>query len=139
MKYLIGIIILAIIVTCGETPNVETIKLLGFEVYPEDCQNEKPKNTMTWSEGVKACEELGEGWRLPTLKETKIMDENKDKILNLFDPHTDIGIFWCSDEGADDSGMAYRITISNAIGIETYSSLDSKKVAHRVRAVRTLK
>jgi len=56
---------------------------------------------MTWEDAKKACEALGDGWRLPTKDELNILYENMDKI----------GITW--------------ITNSNCEGAPFWSSTDA--------------
>lgn len=40
-------------------------------------------NPMNWDDAKEACAKLGQGWRLPTIDELKIMFQNKDKIFFL--------------------------------------------------------
>ena len=47
---------------------------LKFEVYPEDLGEHK------WKDAKKVCEDLGDGWRLPTREELHLMWLNKDNI-----------------------------------------------------------
>lgn len=47
---------------------------LKFEVYPQDLGEHK------WESAKKVCEELGDGWRLPTREELHLMWLNKDNI-----------------------------------------------------------
>jgi len=35
---------------------------------------------MTWEEAKKACEKLGDGWRLPTIEELQFMYNKRDEI-----------------------------------------------------------
>jgi hypothetical protein len=48
---------------------------------------------MNWQEANKACNELGEGWRLPTKMELNLIYENKDKIRGV-----KISSYWSSTE-----------------------------------------
>jgi hypothetical protein len=59
----------------------------------EVAQNDFPK-IMIWNDAVKACTDLGNGWRLPTKDELNLMYLNKDK-LGVFD----INAYWSSTEG----------------------------------------
>lgn len=47
---------------------------LKFEVYPEDLGKH------SWEDAKKVCEDLGDGWRLPTREELHLMWLNKDSI-----------------------------------------------------------
>ena len=87
MKNLLYIGIILMFAFCGSiesessssTVNVEgrevsTIKIDNLEVMKEDL------GKMKWDEAKKACENLGDGWRLPTKDELNILYKNKDKI-----------------------------------------------------------
>lgn len=47
----------------------------AFEVYHKDLEGR-----YTWSEAKKACEALGEGWRLPTKEELNEMYKKRDVV-----------------------------------------------------------
>jgi len=47
---------------------------LEFEVYPQDL------GEYTWENAKIVCEELGDGWRLPTKEELHLMWLNRDNI-----------------------------------------------------------
>ena len=47
---------------------------LKFEVYPEDLGKH------SWEDAKKVCEDLGDGWRLPTREELLLIWLNKDNI-----------------------------------------------------------
>ncbi|MCG9909808.1 MAG: DUF1566 domain-containing protein [Flavobacteriales bacterium] len=40
-------------------------------------------NTMDWKTAKKACSKLGKRWRLPNIKELKMMNENRKKLGNF--------------------------------------------------------
>lgn len=48
---------------------------------------------MNWKDAKKACETLGNGWRLPTIDELNILYKNKDKI-----GCSAVVSYWCSME-----------------------------------------
>jgi hypothetical protein len=52
-----------------------SVKIRNLEVMSEDL----PKS-MKWEDAKKACADLGNGWRLPTKDELKMMYKNSDKI-----------------------------------------------------------
>lgn len=64
-----------------------SIKIDNLEIAEFDFPYE-----MTWDEGVKACIELGEGWRLPTKYENNLLYQNKNKI-GIAE-----GVYWSSTE-----------------------------------------
>ncbi len=51
-----------------------TIKIGNLEVMTEDL------GEMNWDDAMKACADLGDGWRLPTKDELNLLYENKEKI-----------------------------------------------------------
>jgi hypothetical protein len=54
---------------------VSTIKIDNLEVMTEDL------GKMRWDDAMKACADLGDGWRLPTIDEmSKLLYKNKEKI-----------------------------------------------------------
>jgi hypothetical protein len=53
--------------------DVKTFKIGKLEVMTEDL------GIMDWSEAMKAFENLGDGWRLPTKDELNILYKNKNK------------------------------------------------------------
>jgi hypothetical protein len=58
-----------------------------FEVYPNDL------NKMNWVDATKACDELGDGWRLPNRFELLIIHHNRINIGGF-----DNGFYWSSIE-----------------------------------------
>jgi len=71
----------------------EPIRIGRIEV----AQNDFPTQ-MSWGDAVKACENLGIGWRLPTKDELNLLYKNKDKIGG-FDPQG----YWSSTEDVNGS------------------------------------
>lgn len=67
-----------------------TIKIENIEVAEKDF----PKQ-MNWEDAKKACEQLGDGWKLPTKYELNILYNNKDKIGGF------AANYWSSAEGAN--------------------------------------
>ena len=59
--------------SCG-SDELPSIKIGNLEVMTKDLGN------MNWYDAVKACDDLGSGWRLPTLKELNLLYENKEMI-----------------------------------------------------------
>jgi len=103
----------------------ETITISGktIQVAKEDFPN-----SMNWDKATEACEELGNGWRLPDKDELKAMYEQlhkqgKGNFKNDF--------YWSSSQG--NSGNARSVNFNNG-------SVDGngKNNGTQVRAVRAL-
>ena len=94
---------------------------LKFEVYPEDLGKHN------WKDAKKACENLGDGWRLPTREELHLMWINRESIGSFAAFY-----YWSSSEGS----------YSNAWG-QLFNDgdhyLSYKNYAYYVRAVRAVK
>jgi hypothetical protein len=65
-------------------------------------------DSMDWQNAKDACDALGDGWRLPTKDEWKIIYQNKNEIggfdLKQLDPvGTAYGTYWSSDDDSVDS------------------------------------
>ena len=63
----------------------------------EVAQNDFPQ-TMIWNDAVKACADLGSGWRLPTQYELNLMFLNKDKVGGFTSINTYSHGYWSSTE-----------------------------------------
>jgi hypothetical protein len=93
---------------------------LKFEMYPKDLGEHN------WKDAKKICEDLGDGWRLPTREELHLMWLNRESIGGFAASH-----YWCSSE----------VSICNAWVQNFASGLQSshyKNVIYYVRAVRAL-
>lgn len=96
-------------------------------------------NEMDWYNAKRACAALGNGWRLPTLDETAILYQNKDKIGGF--AHGEYDYYWSSnefygmndEEGSDITSDAGTRIFFN--GLQFYSL---KTDTRKVRAVRSL-
>jgi len=60
---------------------------ISIQVYPTDLGD------MSWDDAVKACSDLGDGWRLPSRIELLLMYENKEIIGGFADNN-----YWSSTE-----------------------------------------
>ena len=98
----------------------KTVKIGNLEVMTKDL------GQMTWDQAMKACADLGDGWRLPTKDELNILYENKDKIGGFASNY-----WWSSTEGGDYS--AWFQYFSN--GFQNLGGKDFNGLY--VRAVRT--
>ena len=96
-------------------------------------QKDFPKQ-MLWEDAKKACEALGNGWRLPTKDEQKILYKNRENVgFTPIKANGDgWGVYWSSTEG-DYSGEKWMIFIGEGIQQSWYKG--SKTY---VRAVRSL-
>ena len=97
-----------------------TVKIGNLEVMTEDL------GEMNWEDAKMACEDLGDGWRLPTKDELNILYQNEDKIggfANFF--------YWSSTEY--DNRAAWLQDFKD--GEQDYYT---KSITPYVRAVRDL-
>jgi hypothetical protein len=115
------LLVLPLIISC-KTVKVEEI---GLEVMKKDL------GEMRWSEAKKACADLGDGWRLPTIEEFEKMYKYKDEIGGF--EASENSHYWSSTEG-DVNGLAWFFNFY-------YGGADHNLSNYRlyVRAVRDLK
>ena len=97
-----------------------TVKIGNLEVMTEDLEGK-----MTWEDAMKACADLGDGWRLPTKDELNTLYQNKDKIGGF----ADYG-YWSSTEL--DNDYAWLQYFFNGYQSSGYK----KHFGYYVRAVR---
>ena len=82
---------------------------------------------MNWEDAKKACEALGNGWRLSTKDESKTLYLNKDKISGFVSNN-----YWSSTESGSNDAWVQNFNSG--------SQGDSNKINQfNVRAVRTIK
>ena len=93
---------------------------ISFEVYPNDL------GEMYWEDAMKACADLGDGWRLPTRLELLLMYNQEDH--NIF---VNV-LYWSSTEYGNNYAWAQVFANGN-------QNLDGKDNLYSVRAVRTIK
>ena len=110
---LIGAIALSINVFAQSTVKI------GIEVMTEDL------GLMNWDDAMKACADLGNGWRLPTKDELNMMYENKDKIGGFAD-----NFYWSSTEYGNGDAWGQFFSIGNQFNVNGKYNTDY------VRAVR---
>ena len=94
---------------------------LKFEVYHKDLGEH------TWKDAKKVCEELGDGWRLPTREELHFIWLNKNFIGGFAAAY-----YWSSSE----SSNLYAWYQSFINGDQSYNFKDN---TYYVRAVRDIK
>lgn len=118
-------ILLVFISFQGFSQSVE-VKEIGLEVMTKDL------GEMKWEDAKKACDTLGDGWRLPTIDEFRKIYKYKDKIGGF-------GIsasYWSSTE-LDVDVFAWYFDFNFGYG-DAYPNAN-KDDTYYVRAVRALK
>ena len=89
------------------------IKIGNIEVAQYDFPNQ-----MNWVDAKKACESLGDGWRLPTKDELNTLYQNKDKIGGFTNNY-----YWSSTELDAYNAWVQNVYFGNQIfGIKTNAS-----------------
>jgi hypothetical protein len=89
---------------------------------------EKDLGKMNWGEAKKACEKLGDGWRLPTIRELQFMYYKRDKIGAFKD-----WSYWSSTEF--NSNLAWHLDFTSG---NVYFNGYSMSATYYVRAVRDI-
>lgn len=87
-----------------------TIINVSLEVYHKDI------GVLKYVDAVKDVEKLGDGWRIPTLEELKILYNNKDKISGICTIASGSGYpdwYWSSTEHRDHSSYVYIVRFSD--------------------------
>ena len=85
----------------------------------------KDLGEMTWGKAKKACENLGDEWRLPTKDELQLMYDNKEMIGGFVNNY-----YWCSEECDNDYGWLKHLGDGNQCNLNKVKSFS-------VRAVRS--
>jgi hypothetical protein len=98
------------------------IKEIGLEVMKTDL------GKMEWDEAKKAFENLGGGWRLPTIEELEKIYKYKDKIGNFALKSK----YWSSTESGANGAWYVGFLKGNVFDAAKFNT-------YYVRAVRTLK
>jgi hypothetical protein len=93
---------------------------LKFEVYPKDLGGHN------WEDAKKVCEELGDGWKLPTREELHLMWLNRESVGGFSG-----ALYWSSSE--DGNNFAWFQHFLN--GGQDYNN---KSSTGYVRAVRDI-
>ena len=93
---------------------------LDFEVYPKDLGEHN------WEDAKKLCEDLGDGWRLPTREELHLMWVNRESIGGFAAAY-----YWSSSE--DNNGNAWDQHFYNGFQYSNY-----KIYTNYVRPVRNI-
>lgn len=86
-------------------------------VSDSEVEYKKDDYMVSWVKANKECQKLGEGWRLPTLDELKIIYENRKKINCFKDGYL---IYWSSTLYETSLTRSKRITVpSGFLGLST--------------------
>jgi len=93
---------------------------LEFEVYPKDLGQHN------WEDAKKVCEDLGDGWRLPTREELHLMWLNRESIGGFA-----VAYYWSSSEFNDYGSWGQSF-------YDGYQGNYFKLTTNYVRAVRDL-
>lgn len=131
MKVLFVFVLAGFLISCGNsdkesrmTDSENKIIIGSLEVMKEDL------GVMEWEQAEQACDNLGNGWRLPSLEELETIFNNRKEIGGFEEDH-----YWSSSESTD-------VTISNAMMIISFGIGDQfyngKQTPNHVRAVRDL-
>ena len=110
--------------SCGSsTVNVDgrevsTIKIGNLEVMTDDLGD------MNWDDAMKACADLGDGWRLPNPHELNLLYENKEKIGGFA-----TNFYWSSTEFDNSSAGTQFFGNGGQVNYDEYGT-------YYVRAVR---
>jgi hypothetical protein len=101
------------------------IKIFNFEVAENDFPGGEK---MTWEEAKKACESLGDGWRLPTKEELNILYLNNTNLNGIKDNSS----YWSSTE---DGNLAHLVTFMYG---PKGNAVSKSRYGWAVRAIRTI-
>ena len=105
----------------GKPIKFDNIEIAQFDI---------PMN-MTWEDACAVCDSLGEGWRLPTLKELKEIYKHRERIGEFIteieeDEEAELLYYWSADDyPADPDGQAYYVRFDNGYYDVTSKSQDN--------------
>lgn len=102
---------------------IKTEKNQTIEIYEKDFSEQ-----LNWHDANSYCNKLGNGWRLPTIEELKLMFINKDELKFAQYGYC---CYWSEENINSESSIAF--SGSECIGIS-----ELKNVKFYVRAVKTL-
>ena len=145
MKKLFTILLVIVLASCGsslEPPksNTDYKNIIGkpFKIGNIEVAEKDFPKTMNWEDAKKACEALGNGWRLPTMEELKLICHNKFAIGNIVEDWN-LNQYWTSTKSGEDiSGTPFfKIITFDDFCTSNSSSRDGYSLEkYRVRAVR---
>lgn len=109
--------------------SIKNKMLKGLEIYEKDFPE-----LMTYEEAVSACEKLGDGWRLPTIRELSEIIREGTEILGDYKSES-----YLSSTFSGFSGQLWHCVHSEITNeLEDLVGLESDYVTGRVRAVRSV-
>jgi hypothetical protein len=107
---------------------IDTLEVSKKDIYiPENLRDE-----FTWEEAQRKCEDLGDGWRLPTKEELNLLHQKKDSIGGFSVNH-----YWSKSE--IDSMTAWSQYFGNFSDIYGKQFIQNKKDRLSVRPIRKIK
>lgn len=101
------------------------IKIFNFEVAENDFPGGEK---MTWEDAKKACDSLGDGWRLPTKDELNILYLNRTNLNGFKDSYS----YWSSTE---DGNLTLLVSFMNGPQV---TAVSKSRYGWPVRAIRTI-
>lgn len=97
---------------------------LPFEIYPKDI------GVMTYVDAVKSVAKLGDGWRIPTLEELRLMYKNKDSTYCTTPSGSDFpDWYWSSTEDRLTPSNVHLVRFSD--GDEDWNRKDDCRLSCR--------
>jgi hypothetical protein len=94
---------------------------------------------LRWEEAVESCNNLGDGWRLPTIDELELIFHNKKSIGGFVNEA--IVTYWSSTlyDDKDDSKNAWIFFFNDELGTRGYGEIGANDILGRhTRAVRSI-
>lgn len=113
----------------AEQPAIRTVKVGDLE-----WQADVPNEEFTWDEAKGYATSLGDGWRLPTIKEllTLVDYARVDPACSVF-PDCPSGWFWSSSAYSGNTSYAWSVDF-----LDGYTNFYDVSATYRVRCVRTV-
>lgn len=105
--------------------DVPCLKCLTDEgMFTDGYIDGKDRTATTWNDAVLACENKGDGWRLPTIEETKIIYQHQRSIADAGGKRFQTTTYWTSS--LRNNFSVYSLDFSD--GSRTYISKTSRNV-----------
>jgi hypothetical protein len=134
------------------------LKITNPETGAElEVANQDFPNELSWADAKKACDELGNGWRLPTKNELKAMYEQLQDLIPIEEEGLELekeqgsfelAYYWSSTVDDDLEELDFELDELDSSEIMVYAwifgfhnghdTTDDKEYAYYVRAVRDL-
>ena len=102
-------------------PPANTVKIPGYELYAKGMDE---GSRMDWLVAKRTCECKGEGWRLPTIGELKVLYDYRDMFENFSKEY-----YWASDQNPY-NGKYYNLSFLNG-----RADVENIKERNKVRCV----